>query len=149
MLESEKEGKAKIHVPRDVVVATELSEDAQKIDIPLEDIEGDMRICDIGKITIKRYCEMIEESQMIVWSGPLGIYEYNRFSHSSKRIAESIVKATDRGAMSIIGGGDTIDFHKRYSYPLSRYTFVSMGGGAMLEFLAGKQFASLKVLEKD
>lgn len=148
MLKSQKKGRAEIVVPRDVVVADKLSEKAEKIDIPVEDIVGDMAIFDIGKVTIKRYEEMIAASKMIVWNGPVGVYEYNRFSHASKRLAEAISRATKRGAISIIGGGDTIDFHLQYKYPLSSYTFVSMGGGAMLEFIAGKPFASLKLLEK-
>ena len=148
MLESEMPRRAKIHVPRDAVVASELSESATKLDLPVEDIEGDMCIFDIGKITVKRYCELIDASKIIVWNGPLGVYEYNRFSHASKRIAEAIAVATKKGAVSIIGGGDTIDFHLKYKYPLSAYTFVSMGGGAMLEFIGGKKFASLKALEK-
>lgn len=148
MLKSEKPRRAKIHVPPDVVVASELSEKATKIDLPVEDIEGDMCIFDIGKVTVKRYCDLIEKSKTIVWNGPLGVYEFNRFSHATKRIAEAIVKATKKGAVSIIGGGDTVDFHLRYKYSLSPYTFVSMGGGAMLEFIGGKQFESLKVLER-
>ena len=148
MLKSEKPKRAKIHVPPDAVVASELSETATKLDLPVEDIEGDMCIFDIGKVMVKRYCELISTSKMIVWNGPLGVYEFNRFSHASKRVAEAISKATKRGAISIIGGGDTIDFHLRYKYPLSAYTFVSMGGGAMLEFIGGKRFASLKVLER-
>jgi phosphoglycerate kinase len=148
MLESEKGGRAKILVPRDVVVASELSETAEKIDIPVEDVVGDMAIYDIGKVTIERYIEAIRSSKMIVWNGPLGVYEYNRFSHATKRIAEAVAEATKRGAITLIGGGDTVDFHLKYGYPLDAYTFVSMGGGAMLEFVAGKQFESLKVLEK-
>ncbi len=148
MLESEKDSSAQIHVPRDVVVASELSEKAVKLDLPVEDIMGDMSIFDIGKITIKRYEDIIASSKMIVWNGPVGVYEYNRFSHGSKRLAEAIAKATKKGAISIIGGGDTIDFHLKYGYSLDTYSFVSMGGGAMLEFLAGKKFASLKALQK-
>ncbi len=148
MLESKKKNRAKIHVPRDVVVANELSETAEKIDLPVEDIDGDMAIYDIGKVTIKRYIEAIKSSKLIVWNGPLGVYEFNRFSHATKRIAEAIAAATRKGAVSLIGGGDTIDFHLKYKYPLACYTFVSMGGGAMLEFIAGKKFESLKVLEK-
>jgi 3-phosphoglycerate kinase len=148
MLESDKPGRAKILVPRDVVVASELSEKAPKIDLPVEDIVGDMKIFDIGKVTLKRYEEIIESSKMVVWNGPLGVYELNRFSHGSKRVAEAIVRATKRGAVSIIGGGDTVDFHLKYKYPLKPYTFVSMGGGAMLEFIAGKKFLSLKLLQK-
>lgn len=146
MLEAEKPEKADIHVPRDVVVATEAKEDAVKLDLPVEDIAGDMGIFDIGKITVERYKKIIEKSGMIVWNGPLGLYEYNRFSHATKRLAEAIAEATKKGAVSIIGGGDTLDFHVRYKYPLDAYTFVSTGGGAMLEFLSGKGLPALKVL---
>lgn len=148
MQESEKKDRASIVVPRDVVVASELSETAEKLDLPVEDVEGDMAIYDIGKVTIQRYIDIIAASKTIVWNGPLGVYEYNRFSHSSKRIAEAVAEATKNGATSIIGGGDTIDFHLKYKYPLDAYTFVSMGGGAMLEFVAGKQFTSLKLLRR-
>lgn len=147
MLESDKEDKATIHVPRDAVLATDASESAQKIDLPVEDIEGDMAIFDIGKVTVERYRKAIEQAKMIVWNGPLGLYEMNRFSHATKRIAEAVAQATKRGAQTIIGGGDTIDFHVRYGYPLDVYTFVSTGGGAMLEFIAGKRLASLVALE--
>lgn len=147
MLESEKEGRALIHVPRDVVLATAPTDDAQKIDLPVEDIVGDMSIFDIGKVTIERYKKILAEAQTIIWNGPLGFFEVNRFSHASKRIAEAIAEATKRGATTIIGGGDTIDFHTRYGYSLADYTFVSTGGGAMLEFIAGKPLPALAPLK--
>ena len=135
-------------MPRDAVVATAPSESASKLYLPLEDVVGDMCIFDIGKVTIKRYVDIIAKSGTVVWNGPVGMYEFNRFSHATKRIAEAVAAATKRGAVTIVGGGDTLDFHKRYRYPLGAYTFVSTGGGAMLEFVAGKPFASLAVLEK-
>jgi phosphoglycerate kinase len=147
MLESEKESNADIHVPRDVVVATAPTEDAQKLDLPVEDIEGDMSVFDIGKVTIERYKKAILAAKMIVWNGPLGFYEVNRFSHATKRIAEAIAEATKNGAISIIGGGDTLDFHVRYGYSLDAYTFVSTGGGAMLEFIAGKRLPAIEALK--
>ena len=146
MLEAEKADKAHIHVPRDVVVASAPEDHAEKLDLPVEDIVGDMSIFDIGKVTIERYKKVIEQAKMIVWNGPLGFYEVNRFSHATKRIAEAIAEATKRGATTIIGGGDTIDFHSRYGYPLDAYTFVSTGGGAMLEFISGKPLPALAPL---
>ena len=148
MLMSEAEGMAKIHVPRDVIVATEKSETALKLDLPLEDIAGDMCVFDIGKVTIDRYAAILGKSGMIIWNGPVGLYEFNRFSHATKRIAESIAAATSQGAYSVIGGGDTIDFHLRYGYDLSAYSFVSTGGGAMLDFVSGKPLPALEVLIK-
>ncbi len=146
MLESEKNDHAAIHVPRDAVLASEPKEDAVKIDLPVDDIVGDMSIFDIGKVTVERYKKAIMGAKMIVWNGPLGFYEVNRFSHATKRIAEAIAEATKKGATTIVGGGDTIDFHVRYGYPLDAYSFVSTGGGAMLEFIAGKKLAALEAL---
>ncbi|MBP9774112.1 MAG: phosphoglycerate kinase [Candidatus Peribacteraceae bacterium] len=146
LTDSQKEGSAKIHVPTDVIVAAELSETAQGSNVSTEHIEGDLSIFDIGTESAKQYADIIEKSSMIIWNGPIGVYEFKNFSAASKVIAQAIARATAKGAMSIIGGGDTIDFHMRYNLPLA-YTFVSMGGGAMLEFLAGEKFESLAVLE--
>lgn len=149
MLESEKEEKADIHVPRDAVVATNADAQAAKIDLPVEDIEGDMAIFDIGGVTVQRYVNLIQKAGSVIWNGPLGLCEVEEFSHASKRMAEAILSATkDRGIISIVGGGDTIDFHTRYGYDLGGYTFVSMGGGAMLEFLSGT-LPALEILKKD
>ncbi len=148
MLESEKPGKASIHVPRDAIVATEPVDGAEKVCLPVEAIEGDMSIFDIGKVTIERYKESIAKAKTIVWNGPIGLYEINRFSHASKRIAEAVAEATKRGAITIIGGGDTIDFHTRYGYSLEAYTFVSTGGGAMLEFIGGKKLPAIEALRR-
>ncbi|MFA6038943.1 MAG: phosphoglycerate kinase [Candidatus Peribacteraceae bacterium] len=148
MLEAEKTEKADIHVPRDAVVATSMADTAQKLDLPVEDIEGDMSILDIGKVTVERYKKKIEKAGTIVWNGPVGYYEVNRFSHATKRIAEAVAAATKKGAVSIVGGGDTIDFHERYKYPLDAYTFVSTGGGAMLEFIGGKKLPALEALKR-
>jgi len=149
MLESEKEGMANIFVPRDAVVATEPSEEAEKLNLPVENIGGDMAIFDVGKVSIKRFTDIVESSGTIIWNGPLGMHELNRFSHATKRLAEAIAKVTkEQGAVSIIGGGDTLDFHERYDYPLDVYTFVSTAGGAMMDLISGKDLPALKALEK-
>lgn len=148
MLEGEKTELADVHVPRDVVVASKATESAEKLCLPLESIAGDMMILDIGKVTVGRYRKIIQKSGTIIWNGPLGMYELNRFSHGTKRIAEAIKEATAKGAISIMGGGDTIDFHIKYKYPMDGYTFVSTGGGAMLDFLSGKELPALTALVK-
>lgn len=146
MLESEKEDRATIHVPRDAVVAGSPEEGSPVLDLPMEDLEGDMAVFDIGSVTINRYVSLIERSGMIVWNGPMGLYEKKQFARGTSRIAEALAVATKRGAITIVGGGDTIDFHARYGYDLSAYTFVSTGGGAMLEFISGKPFPALQAL---
>jgi len=148
MLASESPENATIHIPRDVVVSSNPKDHAVKIDIPVEDIEGDMGIFDIGAVTVERYKKIIAESGTIVWNGPMGLYEINSFSHASKRIAEAIAEATANGATSIVGGGDTLDFHERYDYPMDVYTFVSTAGGAMLDYISGKKLPALDILAK-
>lgn len=148
MLESEKEGDARIHVPRDVVAASSDAEAAASVDLPVENVAGDMRILDIGAVTAERYAAVIEASGMIVWNGPVGRYETDAFARGSVRIAEAIARATAKGAISIVGGGDTLDFHARAKMPLSAYTFVSTGGGAMLDFISGATMPALQALRE-
>lgn len=147
MLESEKEDCAKIHVLRDAVVASEASDVAAAIDLPLEDIVGDMCIFDIGHVTTERFVSIIRKSGMIVWNGPLGLQEHESFSRGTKAIAQAIALATKDGAISIVGGGDTLDFHARYGLDLGAYTFASTGGGAMLEFISGTPLPALEALK--
>ncbi len=137
---------ASIHVPIDSAVAPTLSAESVPDCVPCTAIPSDTSIFDLGSATIDRYIELIHASKMIVWNGPVGVYEYAPFAQASIRLASAIAEATKRGAISIIGGGDTIDFHLQYNLPLSAYSFVSMGGGAMLEYIAGKPFRSLEVL---
>ncbi len=146
MLESEKKGNAVIHVPRDAVVAASPDGAANALDLPLEDIGGDMAMFDIGTVTTERYLQVLEKAATIVWNGPMGMYEVERFAGGTKRLAEALRQATKRGATTIIGGGDTLDFHVRYGEPLDAYTFVSTGGGAMLEFIAGEDLPALQAL---
>jgi phosphoglycerate kinase len=146
MLESEQEDKAKISVPCDGIVATRSTDDAEKLDVPLEDIEGDMAMYDIGTVTLGHYIDVIKQSKTIVWNGPMGMYEVEGFSNGTKNIAEAVKEATAAGAVSIVGGGDTLDFHERYGYSLDAYTFVSTAGGAMLDFISGKELPALEAL---
>lgn len=147
MLEADKEGQANIHVPTDVVVASAPTDDAANLNVPVEAIEGDMAIFDLGKGTMDHFIGIIEKAGMILWNGPLGFYEVSAFAGATKRLAEAVAAATKRGATSIVGGGDTIDFHSRYGFGLNAYTFVSTGGGAMLEYVSGKDLPALTVLE--
>jgi phosphoglycerate kinase len=146
MLESEKEDKAMIHVPRDAVLAS--NPESNAVDLPLEDIEGDMCIFDVGKVTVERYKEAIKRAGMIVWNGPLGMYEVDKFAGASTEVAHAVREATEGGAISILGGGDTVDFHTQYDLPIDCYSFVSTGGGAMLEFISGKTLPALEALKE-
>ncbi len=148
MLESEKKGRARIHIPRDVIVASEAIDGVEKLCRPVENMGDGMSIFDIGTETVELYAKVIATAKTIIWNGPLGLYEINRFSDGSKRIAEAVAAATKNGAFSVIGGGDTIDFHVRSGSPLDAYSFVSTGGGAMLEFIGGRPFPGIEALRQ-
>jgi phosphoglycerate kinase len=140
---------ATIHMPQDAVTA-HAPDDAHPIpNVSVDALDGSAAIFDPGAATTKVYARIIAASKTIVWNGPLGMYEREEFSHASTGIAAAIAKATTAGAMTVIGGGDTIDLHIRYGLSLDAYTFVSTGGGAMLEFLAGEKFASLEALKEE
>lgn len=146
---SEKPGNANLHIPRDAILASSPTEAADITDLPLEDLDGDMGIFDIGSITVEQYASIIARSGTIVWNGPMGLFEIEQFAGGTRRIAEAVRKATEAGAVSIVGGGDTIDFHTRYGIPMDGYTFVSTGGGAMLEFVSGKTLPALAALRRE
>lgn len=145
---SKSDENATVHLPKHVVAASELSDDAKAKDVAVNKIEEDKAIFDIGKETAEAYERIIAASGMIVWNGPVGVYETDQFSNGTKTIASAIIEATKKGAKSYIGGGDTIDFHTRYpEYSLDDYTFASTGGGAMLEFISGKELPALRALQ--
>jgi len=145
MLECEKHHE-KFLIPQDAVVADEIDEDAKVLDLPVEDIFGDMKILDIGRITTKKYVELIKKSKTVIWNGPLGLYELTPFQNGSKEIAEAI--AHNEEITSIIGGGDTLDCIKRFNIPAESFTHISTGGGAAIDFLSGKTLPALKPLFK-
>lgn len=144
--ESTKEGNATLGIPHDCVIASSPEDTAHARNVEIDAV-GSGSMFDIGEDTAKEYAKQILASKMIIWNGPVGLSEVEAFSHGTHVLCDAIRQATKNGAVTIIGGGDTIDFHNRYQLSLDAYTFVSMGGGAMLEFLSGKEFASLAALK--
>ncbi len=142
------DGSARIHVPTDAVVAPDPAHPEAAGDASTDAIPEALAMLDIGPLTADAYADRIAKSKTIIWNGPLGCYEIERFSHATRRVAEAIALACRNGATAVLGGGDTIDFHTRYGYPLDAYTYVSTGGGAMLEFIGGGELPALKALRK-
>jgi phosphoglycerate kinase len=138
--------KEKFMLPEDVIVADEISDTALTLDIPVEDVELAMKILDVGMNAISKYVEAIKEARVIVWNGPVGLYEMKPFERGTKEIAKAVSEATAAGATSILGGGDTIDAIKRFGHSFDEFTHVSTGGGAMLEFLEGKRLPGIEAL---
>ncbi len=139
--------KTKIELPIDVVVADEISDKAATLNIPIDDVIGEMKILDCGKLSTEKYMRIIHNSKTVVWNGPVGLYEMKPFEKGTKALAKEI--AVRKGKIkSYLGGGDTLDAVARFKMKPSDYTFVSTGGGAMLEFLEGKTLPGISVLMK-
>ncbi len=149
MLAAEKSTKGmreRFLLPEDVVVADEVKEDVEVLDLPIDDVELDMRILDMGRLTIARYVEVIAKAKTIIWNGPVGLYEMKPFERGTRAIAKAVSAATQKGATTILGGGDTIDAIKKFGHSPGEFTHVSTGGGAMLEFLEGKILPGIEAI---
>jgi phosphoglycerate kinase len=130
-------------IPQDVICASKAIDDAETIDIPVEDIIGDMSVFDIGQKTITQFKEIITNSATIIWNGPLGFFEKKPFQNGSFQIAKALAESS---AQVIIGGGDSIAVLNEAGLSSKQFHHVSTGGGAMLEFLGGKKLPGLKAL---
>lgn len=122
--------------------ANKLLEESDDIIIPEDYIMSDDMILDIGSKTINKFIKTINASKMVIWNGPLGKVEEEKFSSGSKEIAETIANSK---AFSVVGGGDTIAFIEKNGL-IDKFNYVSAGGGAMLEFLAGVKLPGLIAL---
>jgi phosphoglycerate kinase len=140
-----KQWKEKIWLPSDVVVAKSLRKDASRHVVAVADVRKSDRIVDVGPETLKRYSEEIKAARMIVWNGPFGYCESEPFCHGSFIIARAIAART-KSAITVVGGGDTIPVVEAAGVA-DRFTLLSTGGGAMLEFLSGKKMPGLEALE--
>jgi len=143
MQQAHKRG-VKLFLPVDIVVAKETDQDAESEIVTAQDIpEGYMGL-DIGPATVTLFEEAVEKSKMILWNGPMGVFEIEKFSHGSFELARYIATLH---ATKIIGGGDTAEMvHK--AGVLEQMTFVSTGGGASLALLAGKKLPGIVALEE-
>ncbi len=142
MLEADKYDE-KFFLPEDVVVASEISDTAQTLMLPVEDVTGDMKILDIGLHTLEKYIKVIEEAEIVVWNGPMGLYEKTPFARGTREIAKAVARTK---ATTILGGGDTIDAVKKFGHDFIDFDHVSTGGGAMLEFLEGKVLPGIEAV---
>ncbi len=116
-----------------------------KIILPIDSIVKNSSIFDIGIKTRRNYTKEIKKAKIIIWNGPMGLIENKAFRKGSEAVLKSILKSK---AFSVIGGGETTALISNFQFPISKNIFISTGGGAMLEFLAGKKLLGIKVLNK-
>jgi 3-phosphoglycerate kinase len=100
---------------------------------------------DIGPVTIEKFNSALKSSKTIVWNGPMGAFEMDNFSVGTKKIAESLAEASDRGATTIVGGGDSAAAISKFGLD-DKISHISTGGGASLEFLEGKKLPGIEAL---
>ncbi len=136
---------APIHLPVDAVIADKLEPNAPSQVVSVDSIPGDMAGYDIGRATLERWSSLIAQAGTIVWNGPLGVFEVNPFDSATIELARMIADATEAGAVSIIGGGDSAAAVAAIGLT-DRMSHVSTGGGASLEFLEGRELPGVAAL---
>lgn len=146
LLEKAKEKGVELYLPQDSVIASEFSNDAQVKDSDNMNIEEGWMGLDIGSEAIKTFSEVVSSSKTILWNGPMGVFEMSKFSQGTKTVANAIAKATDQGAFSLIGGGDSAAAIRLFHFE-DQVSYISTGGGAMLEYLEGKELPGIKAIE--
>lgn len=147
MLERFKTSKAKVILPKDVVVAKEFNNDSPSHVVEIDSIPADEQGLDIGPKTIEEFSEIIRKSKTVLWNGPMGVFEFDNFAKGTDAIAQALADATADGAKTIIGGGDSAAAIKKAGLD-DKVSHVSTGGGASLEFLEGKVLPGVAALNE-
>ena len=126
-----------VHLPVDVIAADAFSADANTKVVAVDEIPDGWQGLDAGPATLENFMEVILVSKTILWNGPVGVFEMEKFSKGTIAIGEYIEEATEKGAFSLVGGGDSVAAVKQFGFE-DKVSYVSTGGGAMLESLEGK-----------
>ena len=145
ILDLAKEKKVKIHLPQDVIIADRLDNSAN---IKISDAFGipkNWQGLDCGPKSSNVFNDIIQDCKTILWNGPLGVFELSKFSEGTKALGRSVVNATSNGAFSLVGGGDSVAAVKMFNFE-SGVSYVSTGGGAMLESLEGKSLPGIRAI---
>lgn len=146
LLEKAKAKNVCIHLPSDSIIADKFDANA-KVSGSASNLipEGWMGL-DIGKMAIESFCKIIRKSKTILWNGPMGVFEMEKFQHGTKAIAQAIAVATQNGAFSLVGGGDSVAAVNKF-HLADKVSFVSTGGGAMLEYFEGKVLPGIQAIK--
>ena len=147
VLRKAKELNVNMYYSEDTVAADKFSNDARREIYKSTEIPDDMLGMDIGLSTCTLYREVILKSATILWNGPMGVFEMDNFSNGTFVVADAIAKATEKGAFSLIGGGDTVSAINKF-HLINKYNYVSTAGGAMLEYCEGKELPGILAIEE-
>jgi phosphoglycerate kinase len=146
ILKTAKEKGVQVHLPVDVIVADNFSEDANTKVEAIDTISDGWVGLDVGPITNTNFAQVILDSKTILWNGPVGVFEIEKFAKGTIVLGNAIAKATQNGAFSLVGGGDSVAAVKKFNLQ-EKVSYVSTGGGAMLEMLEGKLLPGIEAIQ--
>ncbi len=145
ILDTARERNVKIYLPEDVLIADIFSNEAQIEHVPVSAIKPGWMGMDIGVKSAELFEQVIEDSESILWNGPMGVFEMPHFAYGTLKTGLSVARATDKGSYSLVGGGDSIAALKKYALE-HKISYVSTAGGALLEYIEGKKLPSLRAI---
>jgi phosphoglycerate kinase len=135
-----------IHLPSDSVIADKFDANANTSSSPSNAIPDGWMGLDIGVAACNQFTNVIHRSKTILWNGPMGVFEMAKFQHGTKAIADAVAAATGEGAFSLVGGGDSVAAVNQFGYT-DKVSYVSTGGGAMLEYFEGKELPGIAAIK--
>lgn len=147
VLEKAKKTGVNIYLPKDSIVADKFAADANTKEVENGKIENGWMGLDIGPKAIEEFSKVIAASKTILWNGPMGVFEMEKFSHGTIAIAKAVAEATKKGAYSLVGGGDSVAAVNQLGFA-DAISYVSTGGGAMLEFFEGKELPGIAAIRR-
>ncbi|MND72852.1 Phosphoglycerate kinase [compost metagenome] len=145
ILKQAKEKGVNVYLPIDVIAADSFDNNAKTQVANVDAIPEGWQGLDAGPKTLAKFAEVVKASKTILWNGPLGVFEFENFSAGTKALGDAIADATAAGAFSLVGGGDSVAAVKQFGYQ-NKVSYVSTGGGAMLESLEGKELPGIKAI---
>lgn len=145
LLEKAKAKNVCIHLPTDSIIADKFAADANTSSSQNENIPEGWMGLDIGLRACEMFSKVIRDSKTILWNGPMGVFEMEKFQHGTKCIADAVADATAEGAYSLVGGGDSVAAVNKFGYT-DKVSYVSTGGGALLEYFEGKELPGIAAI---
>ena len=145
ILEKAKSKNVEIHLPVDVIAADDFNNNAEKRVMDVKAIESGWQGLDAGPVSREKFDLIIKKCKTILWNGPLGVFEMESFSKGTIAIGDSVAESTKNGAFSLVGGGDSVAAVKQFGFD-DKVSYVSTGGGAMLESLEGKKLPGIQAI---
>jgi len=136
----------RIHLPSDSVIADKFEASANTSSAPSNMIPDGWMGLDIGNNACDQFANVIRKSKTILWNGPMGVFEMEKFQHGTRMIADAVAKSTQQGAYSLVGGGDSVAAVNQFGYA-DKVSYVSTGGGAMLEYFEGKVLPGIAAIQ--